>query len=155
MSAACSRCGGSGVEPVEQLTLDESLPDRLSAASLAATLDQVTLDAAFDEFWVTYGRVGPRKVARERWLAAVKKGADPADILAGLRLWVRYWDSPGSAKIKWPQGWLNERRWEDAPPAVRAERRAMPGRSGIAAALSNRRAPVGELDQRREIGAGS
>jgi hypothetical protein len=72
----------------------------------------------FEEFWVMYGRVGPRLKARECWMRAVKGGADPDAILNGLEAWVSYWKTPNAASVKWPQGWLSERRWEDAPPVV-------------------------------------
>jgi hypothetical protein len=72
----------------------------------------------FEEFWVMYGRVGPRLKARECWMRAVKAGADPDAILNGLEAWVSYWKTPNAASVKWPQGWLSERRWEDAPPVL-------------------------------------
>ena|SRR6478735_7402227 len=72
-------------------------------------------DQEFMRFWQTYGRVGPRKVAWQCWLKAVRKAA-PADIIAGLERWVTYWQQPGASAVKWPQGWLNEERWNDDPP---------------------------------------
>jgi DNA-binding transcriptional ArsR family regulator len=74
---------------------------------------------AFETFWVAYGKVGPKKKARECWLKALAKtGGDPEPILQGVRAWREYWDTPGAANVKWPQGWLNEERWNDQPPAV-------------------------------------
>jgi hypothetical protein len=75
-------------------------------------------DAEFLQFWEMYGRTGPRKVAYEGWCRALASGADPQAILDGLEKWVRYWVTPGAARIKWPQGWLSERRWEDEPPVA-------------------------------------
>jgi hypothetical protein len=72
----------------------------------------------FEEFWQMYGRVGSKQIARDHWLKVVKSGVNPNDILDGLEAWVVYWKKPGAANVKWPQGWLNERRWEGAPPPL-------------------------------------
>lgn len=74
-------------------------------------------DPAFLTFWEMFGRIGPRKVAFECWQKARRK-ADAETILLGLERWVRYWITPGAASVKWPQGWLNEERWNDEPPTV-------------------------------------
>jgi hypothetical protein len=87
-----------------------------SAPSQAIDAD-AALDAGFDKFWKTYKRTGPKKVAHACWRAAIKKDS-PENILAGLMAWVAYWNIPGSAQMKWPQGWLNEERWNDVPPSV-------------------------------------
>jgi hypothetical protein len=76
-------------------------------------------DAGFELFWATYGKVGPKKVARQCWDRALKK-ATVEEIQDGLERWVAYWRSPGAAKVKWPQGWLNEERWNDVPPTALA-----------------------------------
>lgn len=72
-------------------------------------------DPDFMCFWQMYGRVGPRKVAWECWQRARRKAPAEA-IIAGLERWVVYWQQPGAAAVKWPQGWLNEERWNDEPP---------------------------------------
>lgn len=71
-------------------------------------------------FWETYGKVGPRLKAWECWVKA-RRIASAAEIQAGLEAWCAYWRSPGAANVKWPQGWLNERRWEDDPPTLLRE----------------------------------
>src|SRR5262245_40756564 len=76
------------------------------------------LDALFETCWTAYGRVGAKKKARECWDRATRR-AHPDAILAGLLRWKEYWDSPGAAQVKWPQGWLNEDRWCDDPPPIR------------------------------------
>jgi len=86
------------------------------------------MDDAFELFWVTYHRTGPKKVAHACWQSAVKKDS-PDAIQAGLERWIAYWDSPDATKIKWPQGWLNEERWRDDPPVIRAGTRTAKERS--------------------------
>ena len=149
MSDKCVRCGGSGVEPREELSLFEP---RLSGASFAFRDDppkEWPTTAAFDEFWQLYDKTGPRKKAQQCFEAAVKRGNTCEQIVDGLRKWVWYWKQPGSAAMKWPQGFLNQEYFNDEPPAVRTEvvRKAMPGRGGIEAALAAR--------TQRQIGAGS
>lgn len=127
----CSRCGGSGVEPDRALV---AVPD------------------VFDRFWELVGKVGPKKKARECFAAAVKRGHDPETILAGTARWVEYWSTPGAAAQKWPQGFLNQEYFLDAPPAVRVEqvRKVMPGRAGIEAAVARAK----QADAQRAIGSG-
>lgn len=77
-------------------------------------------------FWQMYGRTGPRKVAWEGWVHARNgtgkhRGFGPTAataIINGVEAWAQYWRMPGAASVKWPQGWLNERRWEDPPPVA-------------------------------------
>lgn len=128
----CSRCNGSGVEP-ESVAVERATDDW------------------FEQFWVECGRVGPRKKAHECFVSAVKRGHAPEVILHGLRRWVRYWNSPGAAAQKWPQGFLNQEYFLDAPPPIRSPRKVMPGRAGIEAALARATdrgvdsSPLGEL----------
>lgn len=126
--------------------LDE-IPDELTLTLVGVEPSGWQLDEWFERFWEAYGKVGPRKKAHECFVAAVKRGHDPRVIVDGLVKWVRYWSSPGAAKQKWPQGFLNQDYFLDEPPAVRVERKAMPGRSGIEAALSRR--------ERKAIGGAS
>jgi hypothetical protein len=102
-------------------------PDRMSQQeepSLGTVKEPSALSEAFECFWATYGRVGPKKVAKEHWGKAVRSGADPDDILAGLKRWLAYWSTPGSTAMKWPQGFLSKEYWKDAPPAHTAARAA-------------------------------
>lgn len=101
--------GVSPVTPLYEPSLEPS--DEPSPSSRGS-------DEDFELFWVTYGRTGPKKVARQCWDKAVKKAGGPAPIQAGLEKWVAYWKRPNAASVKWPQGWLNEERWKDDPPGA-------------------------------------
>jgi hypothetical protein len=94
----------------------------------------------FEEFWAGYGRVGPKKKAREGWDRALKK-ADPQTIIDGLARWTAYWAMPGAAKVKWPQGWLSEERWNDTPPSPQRSTgtKGDRSRSAIAGLLGDQR----------------
>jgi hypothetical protein len=135
----CSRCDGSGVEPVTA--------EQLALADDARRDEAIDMDASFESFWTLYGKVGPRKKARECFVAAVRRGHDPNVIIFGLDRWVTYWQQPGAAAMKWPQGFLNQEYFLDAPPPINVptQRKAMPGRAGIEAALAR--------TQRKAIGS--
>lgn len=72
----------------------------------------------FEVFWEMYAKTGPRTVAVKCWDKAIDDGATAEEILTGLERWIVYWKQPGAASMKWPQGWLNEKRWtaNPAPP---------------------------------------
>lgn len=95
-------------------------------------------DPEFLMFWTMYGKVGPRSKAWECWRKA-RRVATADAILEGLERWVEYWQQPGAAAVKWPQGWLNERRWEDDPPEVLLRVQRPAARTGRASALERMR----------------
>jgi len=80
-------------------------------------IDKHGEDQKFEAFWIAYGRIGPRKKARECWDSAIKRDT-PESIHAGLLLWLAYWEHPDASKPKWPQGWLNQDYWRDEPPKI-------------------------------------
>jgi hypothetical protein len=97
--------------------IEPSVNHQLEPSSFAPSQVMAAEDAAFDKFWKTYQRTGPKKVAKECWTKARQKDS-AENILAGLMAWVAYWNVPGASQMKWPQGWLNEERWNDVPPSV-------------------------------------
>jgi hypothetical protein len=76
-----------------------------------------TADAAEDEpdlfadFYAAYPRKEARRSAEKAWAAAIKRGADPADILVGLRSF-KFADE--RRFIPLPASWLNADRWADS-----------------------------------------
>lgn len=71
-------------------------------------------DRGFDEFWKVYPKKAGKPAALKAWRAAIKRGVDPDEILAGAR---DYAGSEAVARgfVKFPQGWLNDERWRDEP----------------------------------------
>lgn len=123
----------SPLPPHDASVAPEETPQ--TVASLPAVRE--AHEEAFETFWALYGRVGPRKKAHECFLRALRvtKG-DPEPILTGLRAWRAYWDTPGAAKVKWPQGWLSEQRWNDIPPPIQGlETRDMRSKAAIQRAI--------------------
>lgn len=76
----------------------------------------------FDEFWGKYPKregANPKEPARKKFAAAVKSGADPADIVAAAE---RYRDEAlstgklGTSYVAQAVTWLTQARWCDYPP---------------------------------------
>jgi hypothetical protein len=75
----------------------------------------------FERFWHIYPsrhpHPNPKMPARRKFEAAVKRGADPADILRGAQNYAAY--VAGNIKdprhIAQAQTWLNQERWNDHP----------------------------------------
>jgi len=72
----------------------------------------------FDEFWNVYPKKKARPAAEKAFYKAIKNGADPASIITGAKRYA-LWLSSGGPKdfrpeAKFPQGWLNDERWNDA-----------------------------------------
>jgi hypothetical protein len=88
---------------------------------------------AFDAFWQAYPRKVGKQAARRAWDAALRRGADPAVIVAGAQ---RYAADPNRADefTKYPQGWLRDGRWEDGPLPQRTEGMTRMQRAGQASA---------------------
>ncbi len=76
-------------------------------------------DALFDAFWEAFPLKKGKDAARKAWAKAIKRG-DPHAIVDGARA---YRDDPerDPKYTKYPQGWLNDGRWED--DLVQARRR--------------------------------
>jgi len=67
------------------------------------------------KFWETYPKKVNKKDARLKWAAAVKRGIDPAVIVAAAEKWREYHQRAGTMRnfIKAPDRWLNGECWED------------------------------------------
>lgn len=73
-------------------------------------------DAFFSEFWEAY----PRKAGKGAAQKAFSKVKVPLDtLLTALEQQKRsdQWNRDGGQYIPYPATWLNQRRWEDEPPA--------------------------------------
>lgn len=79
------------------------------------------MDELFDEFWSAWPLKKGKQPARKAFEKAIKSGATLERILAGVTSYkAEIGPSPDWSKVKWPQGWLNDARWEDEPaPAVK------------------------------------
>ena len=84
------------------------------------------LHASFEAFWKRYPRKVGKKAAAKAFAKAVKQGADPQTIIAGIE---RYRLPDEDRFIPHPTTWLNAGRWEDEQPPQpkRANGHATPG----------------------------
>ena len=74
-------------------------------------------DQDFHRFWTTFPARHGKPAAYKAWLAAMKRGADPEAVIKAAE---RYRDDPGRDPnhTKYPQGWLNDERYNDNPAAT-------------------------------------
>jgi hypothetical protein len=87
-------------------------------------------NSEFDAFWQIYPsrrpHANPKKPARLKFAAAVKDGADPADIVRGAENYRAATEAIGTDAryVAQARTWLNEERWKDCqdtpePPRLR------------------------------------
>lgn len=84
----------------------------------------------FDDFWKSYPKrrgENPKAPARKLFDAAVKGGADPQEIVAGVKAAAaRHRDKIGTEFIPQAVKWLRDRRWEDYAAETAAPSEAVP-----------------------------
>jgi hypothetical protein len=95
-------------EDADAVLLDEEKKEAKSKADLSKP---------FDDFWNVYPKKKARPAAERAFHKAIKNGADPAAIITGAKRYA-LWLSSGGPKdfrpeAKFPQGWLNDERWND------------------------------------------
>jgi hypothetical protein len=114
------------------------------------TSDQLPLiDAGFAAFWAVYPRKVGKVGARSCYARAVKKGADPRQVIAGAE---RYRDDPNRVDefTKHPSTWLNQGCWDDEPLPARSGGRPGNRLQGNRAAMAAYLAMQDNLDEERE-----
>jgi biotin operon repressor len=101
-----------------------------SARARARVREEDGARSAFETFWRIYPHRGafsdPKKPAREKFDAAVKRGVDPAAIIAGAEKYRAHIEQHGTEArfVAQAKTWLNEERWAqvyefEAPPRMR------------------------------------
>jgi hypothetical protein len=91
----------------------ELIPPPPAAARMPAPSSDA--DPDWCKFWDAYPLKVSKKDARTKYIAALKKNTDPADIIAGAEAYRDRIQREGIPrdKIKHPDGWLNGERWKD------------------------------------------
>lgn len=83
--------------------------------------ENARVDALFEAFWRLYPRHEGKPAARRAFGRVVKLNTDLHEVGAGLRVWIAYWTERNEPQfIPHPSTWLNQQRWNDAPPAASA-----------------------------------
>jgi hypothetical protein len=95
-------------------------PKSDSVADATARSRGINPEEAFEEFWkLRLKRDGPdpREPARRVFLEALRAGAEPPTILAGMRRFADlHADKAGTRFVARTEKWLREKTWEDYPP---------------------------------------
>ena len=92
--------------PVNELELS---PPEATAKPKTKPAAQI-LPAGFGEWWLAYPRKDDKQTAVKAYARALKTGATPAALLAGLKAW-QFSEDPQYQPM--PATWINKRRWEN------------------------------------------
>ncbi|MDJ0342213.1 helix-turn-helix domain-containing protein [Streptomyces sp. H10-C2] len=94
-----------------------SLFDSLESSPPPATASRQADDhlAEFEIFWKAYPKRMAKPDARKAWKAALKDGADPAQIITAAEAYALAKRGKDPQFIKYPAGWLRSARYEDEP----------------------------------------
>jgi hypothetical protein len=65
-----------------------------------------------------YQTLFAKRKAWLEWKAALKRGADPDEVILGAKRYAAARDSEDARYTKGPDGWLHADRWTDEPPTV-------------------------------------
>jgi hypothetical protein len=85
---------------------------------------------AFGAFWLVYPKKRSREDAQKAWCAAIDRGANPQQIVAGATAYARERASEDPKFTKYPATWLNKGCYDDEPePTGRPQLRAVAGGS--------------------------
>jgi hypothetical protein len=134
-AADCPQCGDKGVRTIatgesallrtkhtKEQTSKQNHARRTSHARVGAELNRDGADE-FERFWKAYPHRGshpdPKRLARLKFVAALKRGADPEEIIRGTqnyRLAVER-DTIEPRYIPQANTWLGDERWVDHPDA--------------------------------------
>ena len=69
----------------------------------------------FQAFWAQFPKRRDKWAAERAWRAAIKNGANPADIIAGAERYAAERKNQDARYTKYPATWLNAGAWEDEP----------------------------------------
>lgn len=70
-------------------------------------------EISFADFWELYPRKQSKRAAEKAWHREIKAGADPREIIEGLRRQLPGFARKDKQFIPHPSTWLNQARWED------------------------------------------
>lgn len=97
---------------------DDDLFGPLAAASEAAQQQDAQLDR-FGAFWIVYPKKKSREEAKQAWIAAIGRGADPERMIAAATAYANERDGKDPQYTKHPATWLNKGCYDDEPdPAL-------------------------------------
>lgn len=110
------------LEPPDE-PLSSATADKHGCTPRKARPGSPSAEEPFNRFWQEYPRrdgPNPKKPARAKFEAAVKRGANPEEIIRGVRQMAqRNADKPEADRRFIPHAvtWLSQERWQDVEPA--------------------------------------
>lgn len=122
-SNATSRYGNAGEEEKEEERDKEITPPIIPpTGGNAGEKDKDRLKARFNDFWSAYPRKTGKGDAEKEWMR-LKPNAELFETILNALNAIKetaQWKREGGRFVPLPATWLNQRRWEDDPNAVRA-----------------------------------
>ena len=101
--------------PITRVDITPYPPSRAAASKRSRRQAyDYSADLDFLRFWDVYPVKSGKPAAFKAWLAAIARDAKPEHVIAAA---IRYRDDPNRNpdKTKYPQGWLNDERYNDEP----------------------------------------
>lgn len=68
---------------------------------------------AFGAFWMNYPKKQHRPKAKAEWISAIRRGVDPAHIVAAAQSYARERAGKDPQYTSYPANWLRNERYED------------------------------------------
>lgn len=110
-----SKGGAGGTTPENGCNPRANGTNPRSLGTNPRSLRKSTGEPLFDEFWEVFPRKIARAPALKAWKAAVRDGVDPQTMIAGAKAYAARMRGTEPVFIKYPQGWISGKRWEDEP----------------------------------------
>lgn len=92
-----------------------------------ATPETPRYDEDFDTFWASYPLKRGKEPARKAFIKARKSGVPLDTMCAGARAYGLEVRGLDPSKVKYPQGWISDRRWQDYDEPGQPRLRAVSG----------------------------
>ncbi|MFI8360759.1 hypothetical protein ACIGD1_11425 [Streptomyces sp. NPDC085612] len=129
---------------------DEKKKTGKNTSSTAAPADRTEDEhlAAFGAFWINFPKKLDRAKAKTEWVAAIRRGADPAHMVEAAQAYAREKAGAEPRFVSYPANWLkNERYFDEYPtPDLRPALRALPA-AAPSPAVARRNASRDYLDE--------
>ena len=108
----------------------------------------------FDAFYAAWPRKVGRRDARRAWDSAMRRDADPAEIIAAAEAYASNPHVPPREFVPHPSTWLNRDGWADELPGPRGtERRLTNAERAMAEAIEDRRRELADAETLSILGS--
>lgn len=109
-------------ETPPKVSVPVSVPPTPSPAPTPTSKDKRVREASrFPEFWAAYPNKKGKAAAQRVYEGLVRRGEDQQKIIDGAAAYAKFVTGVELSKVKYPQGWLSDGRWEDDYSEAAAE----------------------------------